>query len=248
MAKRIIVDPITRIEGHLRIEVELDDNNTIKDAWSSITLWRGIETILKGSDPRDAGLMTQRFCGVCTYVHYEASILACEDAFGVKPPTNARIVRNLINASLYMTDHIMHFYHLHGLDWVDVVSALVGGPEGRPRIWPRASSDNPYNCSETHYKAVQERLKKFVEVGQARALRQRLLGQPLLQAAPRGKPHHRVPLPGCPAGLQGRRPDDGHLRRQEPPPADARRRRRDLASWIRSTPTGSASTSSGSRR
>ena len=102
MTKRIIVDPITRIEGHLRIEVEVDDKNVIKDAWSSITLWRGIETILKGRDPRDAGLIVQRFCGVCTYAHYEASILACEDAFGIKPPPNARIIRNLINASQYL--------------------------------------------------------------------------------------------------------------------------------------------------
>ena len=129
MTKRIIVDPITRIEGHLRIEVEVDDKNVIKDAWSSITLWRGIETILKGRDPRDAGLIVQRFCGVCTYVHYEASILACEDAFGIKPPPNARIARNLIAASLYLTDHVMHFYHLHGLDWVDVVSALSADPQ-----------------------------------------------------------------------------------------------------------------------
>lgn len=116
MTKRMIIDPITRIEGHLRIEVEVDSNNVVKDAWSSITLWRGIETILKGRDPRDAGLITQRFCGVCTYVHYEASILACEDAFGVKPPPNARIARNLISSAQYLYDHIMHFYHLHGLD------------------------------------------------------------------------------------------------------------------------------------
>jgi quinone-reactive Ni/Fe-hydrogenase large subunit len=163
MAQKIIIDPITRIEGHLRIEVELE-GNTVKDAWSTITLWRGIETILKGRDPRDAGLMTQRFCGVCTYSHYEASIMAVEDAFGVKPPTNARIVRNLINASLYITDHIMHFYHLHGLDWVDVVSALGADPR-RAEDMARAYCDNPYNASVSHYKAVQERLKKFVESG-----------------------------------------------------------------------------------
>lgn len=86
MGNRMIIDPITRIEGHLRIEVELDDNNVIKDAWSSITLWRGIETIVKNRDPRDVGLMVQRFCGVCTYSHYETSILACENAFRVRPP------------------------------------------------------------------------------------------------------------------------------------------------------------------
>ena len=148
MAQRIIVDPITRIEGHLRIEVEVDSSNVITDAWSSITLWRGIETILKGRDPRDAGLMVQRFCGVCTYSHYEASILACEDAFGVRPPANARLVRNLINASQYLYDHVMHFYHLHGLDWVDIVSALSADPAKAVAL-ARQYSDNPYNCSET---------------------------------------------------------------------------------------------------
>jgi Ni,Fe-hydrogenase I large subunit len=164
MSQRIVVDPITRIEGHLRIEVEVDSNNVVKDAWSSMTLWRGIETILKGRDPRDAGLMTQRFCGVCTYVHYEASILACEDAFGVKPPTNARIIRNLIHGAQYIYDHIMHFYHLHGLDWVDIVSALSADPKKAVDL-ARQYSDEPYNCSATHYEAVQKRLKKFVESG-----------------------------------------------------------------------------------
>lgn len=164
MGKRIIVDPITRIEGHLRIEVEIDDTNTIQDAWSSITLWRGFEQILKGRDPRDAGLMVQRFCGVCTYSHYEASILACEDAFGVTPPTNARLVRNLIKASQYITDHVMHFYHLHGLDWVDIVSALSADPRKAVEL-AKSVHENPYNCSETNYRAVQKRLKKFVDSG-----------------------------------------------------------------------------------
>jgi quinone-reactive Ni/Fe-hydrogenase large subunit len=163
MSKRIIVDPITRIEGHLRIEAEVD-GNVIKDAWSTVTLWRGIETILKGRDPRDAGLMTQRFCGVCTYSHYEASILACEDAFGITPPANARIVRNLIKAAQYLVDHIMHFYHLHGLDWVDIVSALSANPKKAVDL-AKSYSDDPYNCSETHYRAVQNRLKRFVESG-----------------------------------------------------------------------------------
>ena len=164
MSKRIVVDPITRIEGHLRIEVEVDNSNTITDAWSSITLWRGIETILKGRDPRDAGLITQRFCGVCTYVHYEASILACEDAFGIKPPPNARIIRNLISSAQYMYDHVMHFYHLHGLDWVDIVSALKADPKKAVDM-AKAYCPNPYNCSETHYRSVQQRLTKFVQSG-----------------------------------------------------------------------------------
>jgi Ni,Fe-hydrogenase I large subunit len=180
---RMIVDPITRIEGHLRIEVELDGNNTIKDAWSSITLWRGIETILKGRDPRDAPLMVQRFCGVCTYVHYEASIMAVEDAMGVKPPTNARLVRNLIHAALYMTDHVMHFYHLHGLDWVDITKAIVADPEKAVAL-AKKYSDNPYNCSATHYKAVQNRLKKYVESGRLGPFANAYWGNPSFKLSP----------------------------------------------------------------
>lgn len=183
MAKRIIIDPITRIEGHLRIEVELDANNVIKDAWSSITLWRGIETILKGRDPRDAGLFVQRFCGVCTYVHYEASILACEDAFKVKPPPNARIVRNLIAGAQYLYDHVMHFYHLHGLDWVDVVSALSADPRKAVEM-AKAYHANPYNCSETHYKAVQQRLTRFVKSGRLGPFANAYWGNPSYKLPP----------------------------------------------------------------
>jgi Ni,Fe-hydrogenase I large subunit len=180
---RMIVDPITRIEGHLRIEVELDGNNTVKDAWSSITLWRGIETILKGRDPRDAPLMVQRFCGVCTYVHYEASIMAVEDAMGIKPPTNARLVRNLIHAALYMTDHVMHFYHLHGLDWVDITKALAADPDKAVAL-AKQYSDNPYNCSATHYKAVQNRLKKYVESGRLGPFANAYWGNPSFKLSP----------------------------------------------------------------
>jgi quinone-reactive Ni/Fe-hydrogenase large subunit len=183
MSKRIIVDPITRIEGHLRIEVELDNNNVIKDAWSSITLWRGIETILKGRDPRDAGLMVQRFCGVCTYAHYEASIMACEDAFKIKPPPNARIVRNLINGAQYLTDHIMHFYHLHGLDWVDIVSALSADPKKAVDM-AKAYCADPYNCSATHYKAVQDRLTKFVKQGRLGPFANAYWGNPSYKLPP----------------------------------------------------------------
>jgi len=183
MGKRIVVDPITRIEGHLRIEVEVDENNTIQDAWSSITLWRGIEKILKGRDPRDAGLMVQRFCGVCTYSHYEASILACEDAFGVKAPPNARLVRNLIKAAQYITDHIMHFYHLHGLDWVDIVSALSADPRKAVEL-AKSYHENPYNCSETHYRAVQKRLTTFVESGRLGPFANAYWGNPSYKLPP----------------------------------------------------------------
>jgi Ni,Fe-hydrogenase I large subunit len=179
---RIIVDPITRIEGHLRIEVEVE-NNVIRDAWSSITLWRGIETILKGRDPRDAGLMVQRFCGVCTFAHYEASILACEDAFKIKAPRNARIIRNLIQGSQYLYDHIMHFYHLHGLDWVDIVSALGANPAKAVEM-ARAYSPNPYNCSATHYKAVQDRLTKFAKSGRLGPFANGYWGNPSFKLPP----------------------------------------------------------------
>ena len=117
MTKRIIVDPITRIEGHLRIEVIVDESNTIVDAFSSSTLWRGLEKIIVGRDPRDAGFIAQRICGVCTYSHYKAGIVAVEDALGIKPPLNAQMVRSLMNISLFLHDHIVHFYTLHGLDW-----------------------------------------------------------------------------------------------------------------------------------
>jgi quinone-reactive Ni/Fe-hydrogenase large subunit len=183
MAKRIIVDPITRIEGHLRIEVEVDEQNIIRDAWSSITLWRGIETILKGRDPRDAGLIVQRFCGVCTYVHYEASIMACEDAFGIKPPPNARIIRNLIQGIWYLGDHIMHFYHLHGLDWVDVVSALSADPKKAVEL-AKSVHGNPYNCSETGYKAVQDRIGKFVKSGRLGPFANAYWGNPSFKLPP----------------------------------------------------------------
>ena len=182
MSKRIVVDPITRIEGHLRIEVEVDDT-IITDAWASITLWRGIETILKGRDPRDAGLMTQRICGVCTYSHYEASILACEDAFGVQPPPNARIVRNLIKGAQYLTDHVMHFYHLHGLDWVDIVSALSANPRKAVEM-AKSYHSNPYNCSETHYKSVQDRLTTFVKSGRLGPFSNAYWGNPSYKLPP----------------------------------------------------------------
>lgn len=163
MARKII-DPITRIEGHLRIEVELDENNTVTDAWSTSTLWRGLEVILKDRPPQDAPLFAQRFCGVCTYSHYEASTLAIEDAFGITPPKNARIIRNLIKAAQWLHDHSVHFYVLHGLDWVDIVSALSADPQAAVDA-ANSVTDDPYNASVAHYTAVKERLEAFVAEG-----------------------------------------------------------------------------------
>ena len=163
--KRVVIDPITRIEGHLRIEVEVDENNVVKKAYSSSTLWRGIELILKGRDPRDAGLMSQRICGVCTYSHYKAGVEAVENALGVEPPYNAKLVRSLLNESLYMHDHVVHFYHLHGLDWVDVVSALSADPKKASEL-AFTYTDLPIATGTDELLAVQKRVKSFVDKGQ----------------------------------------------------------------------------------
>ncbi|GAA4875312.1 nickel-dependent hydrogenase large subunit [Ferrimonas pelagia] len=164
MSKRVVVDPITRIEGHLRVEVEVDENNVITDAWSSSTLWRGIETIMKGRSPMDAGLLVQRICGVCTFSHYRAGIEAVENALDVKIPYNAELLRSLMQSSLYMHDHVVHFYHLHALDWVDVVSALSADPAAAAQEAMRWT-DKPIAAGEGDLRAVQERVAKLVASG-----------------------------------------------------------------------------------
>lgn len=166
--KHIIVDPITRIEGHLRIEAVIDENNTIVDAYSASTMFRGIETILKGRDPRDAGLLSMRICGVCTGTHYQRSIEAVEDAFNVTIPKNARLVRNLIQGALYVHDHLVHFYHLHALDFVDVVSALSADPAKTAKEaekWAAVAGTSPYTSGATAFKEIQDRVAKFVKQG-----------------------------------------------------------------------------------
>jgi len=130
---RIAIDPITRIEGHLRIEVEVEDG-VVKDAWSSGTMFRGMELILQGRDPRDAWVFAQRACGVCTTVHALASVRAVESALEITVPKNARLIRNLIAGIQYVQDHVIHFYHLHALDWVDVVSALSADPRATAEL------------------------------------------------------------------------------------------------------------------
>jgi hydrogenase large subunit len=160
---RIVVDPVTRIEGHLRIEATVE-NGVVTDAWSAGTMVRGFEKILKGRDPRDAWAFTERACGVCTTVHALASVRAVEDAIGVSVPRNAELIRNLMFCTQFVQDHVIHFYHLHALDWVDVVSALSADPAETSRIartiskWPRTSA--------AYFAGVQERLKKFVASGQ----------------------------------------------------------------------------------
>ncbi|RAX53826.1 hydrogenase 2 large subunit [Helicobacter sp. 16-1353] len=164
MTKRIVVDPITRIEGHLRIEVVVDENNVIQDAFSSSTLWRGLERIVQNRDPRDAGFMMQRICGVCTYSHYKAGISAVENALGIIPPKNAELVRSLMNISLVLHDHTVHFYTLHGLDWCDVVSALSASPAKASKL-AFNYADFPMNTGEDELKAVQTRVADFVKKG-----------------------------------------------------------------------------------
>lgn len=162
MSKRIAVDPITRIEGHLRIEAQIEGGKIV-NAWSSSTAFRGIETILKGRDPRDAHHFTQRFCGVCTTVHSLASIRAVEDALKIQIPDNARLIRNLIMGIQNVHDHVIHFYHLHALDWVDVVSALAADPAKTAQL-AQSISDWP-KSSATYFKGVQERIQAFVNTG-----------------------------------------------------------------------------------
>jgi len=163
MGNRVVIDPITRIEGHLRIEVEVQ-NGQVVDAYSSGTMVRGFELILKGRDPRDAWAFTERACGVCTTVHALASVRCVENALGIVVPPNAELVRNLMFCAQYLQDHVVHFYHLHALDWVDIVSALSADPKATSELaqsishWPKSSPG--------YFSDLQKRLTKFVESGQ----------------------------------------------------------------------------------
>ena len=162
--KKIVIDPITRIEGHLRIEVEVNEDNVVTEAWASGQLFRGIEILLKGRDPRDAALIAQRICGVCTNVHYRASISSVEDAYDITIPKNAEIIRNLVTLSLFIQDHIVHYYHLHSLDFVDVVSALDADVGEAAKI-AATYHEHPYRNSIGHLSAVKEKLSSFVKAG-----------------------------------------------------------------------------------
>ncbi len=164
MSNRVVVDPITRIEGHLRIEAETDASGAISSAYSSGTMVRGIELILRGRDPREAWAFAQRICGVCTLVHGLASVRAVENALNYSIPANAHLIRNLMIGAQYVHDHVMHFYHLHALDWVDVVSALKADPKATSAL---AQSISSYAKSSPGYFAdTQKKLKTFVEAGQ----------------------------------------------------------------------------------
>lgn len=183
MSERIIVDPITRIEGHLRVEVVVDDSNVVTEAYSSATLWRGIETIVKGRDPRDVPFFTQRICGVCTSSHYRAGVIAVENALGITPPLNAVLTRTLMNMALFMHDHPVHFYQLHALDFVDIVSALSADPfkaEEEAFKW----CDTPYMCGADHLKAVKEKVTAFVNKGALGPFANAYYGHPTYHLTP----------------------------------------------------------------
>ena len=160
---RIVVDPITRIEGHLRIEANLD-GGIISDAWSSGTMFRGIELVLQGRDPREAWIWAQRICGVCTKVHAIASVRAVENALQIEVPANARTVRHLIAGAQMIHDHVVHFYHLHALDWVDVASALKADPAKTAQL--AQSISNSEKSSASYFRGVQQRIKGVVDSGQ----------------------------------------------------------------------------------
>jgi hydrogenase large subunit len=181
MSQRIVIDPITRIEGHLRIEADISDGK-IADAYSSGTMVRLIEEILKGRDPRDAWAFVGRVCGVCTTVHSLASVRAVEDAIGIVVPPNAEMVRNIMFCTQYMHDHVVHFYHLHALDWVDIVSALKADPKATSDLaesishWPKSSPG--------YFSDLQKRLTKFVESGQLGIFANGYWGHPAYKLPP----------------------------------------------------------------
>ena len=181
MNDRVVVDPITRIEGHLRVEAQMD-GDVIKEAWSSGTMVRGIEIILRDRDPRDAWAFAQRICGVCTLVHGIASVRAVEDALDYEIPKNAQLIRNLMIAAQYVHDHVMHFYHLHALDWVDVVSALQADPKATSEL--AQSISNYPKSSPGYFSDMKKKLKDFVEAGQLGIFAKAYWGHPAYKLPP----------------------------------------------------------------
>ena len=181
MNERVVVDPITRIEGHLRIEAQMDGNR-IAQAYSSGTMVRGIEIILRDRDPRDAWAFAQRICGVCTLVHGIASVRAVEDALNYPIPPNAQLIRNLMIGAQYVHDHVMHFYHLHALDWVDVVSALSADPKATSEL--AQSLSNYPKSSPGYFSDMRKKLKTFVESGQLGIFANGYWGHPAYKLPP----------------------------------------------------------------
>ncbi|MBU0481403.1 MAG: nickel-dependent hydrogenase large subunit [Proteobacteria bacterium] len=181
MAKRIVIDPITRIEGHLRIECEVDKGKIV-NAWSAGTMWRGIEKILEGRDPREAWIFTQRICGVCTTVHAITSVRAVENALKLEVPMNAQYIRNMIIAAHGIFDHIVHFYHLSALDWVDIVSATKADAKATAKL-AQSLSPWPHN-SHGNIKGIQDKLKSFIATGQLGVFGSGYWGHPAMKLSP----------------------------------------------------------------
>ncbi|HZX25194.1 MAG TPA: nickel-dependent hydrogenase large subunit [Woeseiaceae bacterium] len=179
--ERVVVDPITRIEGHLRIEAQMSGQD-IAQAYSSGTMVRGIEIILQGRDPRDAWAFAQRICGVCTLVHGMASVRAVEDALDYEVPRNAELIRNMMIGAQYVHDHIMHFYHLHALDWVDVVSALKADPAKTAEL-AQSISNHP-KSSRGYFSDTQKQLQRFVDQGQLGIFANAYWGHPAYKLPP----------------------------------------------------------------
>ncbi len=180
----VVVDPVTRIEGHLRIEAETDGNGVITRASSAGTMLRGIEIILKDRDPRDAWAFTQRICGVCTSSHAITSIRAIEDALNYPIPVNAHIIRNLIDGAQFVHDHVVHFYHLHALDWVDVVSALSADPAVTAGVQQCISPARTENNTAAYFGTVKEKLQTFVSSGQLGIFKNGYWGHPEYKLPP----------------------------------------------------------------
>jgi len=178
---RIVVDPVTRIEGHLRIEAQVE-GGAVADAWSSGTMFRGIELILRGRDPREAWYWTQRICGVCTTVHALTSVRAVENALQIEIPDNARIIRNIIAATQYIQDHVIHFYHLHALDWVDVTLALKADPAKTAQL--AQSISNWPKSSQAYFAGIQNRVKALVESRQLSLFSSGYWGHPAYHLPP----------------------------------------------------------------
>ncbi|MCK6405168.1 MAG: nickel-dependent hydrogenase large subunit [Rhodocyclaceae bacterium] len=181
MSKRVTIDPVTRIEGHLRVDVEVEGGKVSK-AWSSGQMWRGVENILIGRDPRDAWAITQRICGVCTTVHAIASVRAVENALKMEIPVNAQYIRNLIILAHGLHDHIVHFYHLSALDWVDVVSATKADPAKAASLAQSLSSWSGNSVQE--FKKVQDKIKGFVASGQLGIFTNGYWGHPAMKLPP----------------------------------------------------------------
>jgi hydrogenase large subunit len=180
--QRVVVDPVTRIEGHMRCEVNLDENNVIRNAVSTGTMWRGLEVILRGRDPRDAWAFTESICGVCTGTHALTSVRAVEDALGIDIPENANSIRNIMQLTLQAHDHLVHFYHLHALDWVDVVASLKADPKATSQL-AQSISDWPMS-SPGYFRDVQTRIKRFVESGQLGPFMNGYWGNPAYKLPP----------------------------------------------------------------